>query len=270
VDAVDLLFRRLVLAASAADALARPIDVGELLETFVPYRAARRDGQLDTNDDYLHAMMQLVAGEKEYLFVDELMQDDLRNELKSSNPDLSLLRLYLNTKVRISTTAAQYVMSGNTEIDLRPPTPGGTPAVAMAAAPATPMERTSTNEPAPAKGPAPAKETAPTAVAEEAPSAATKSAASRRSSGTIPTTPVASTAKSTPPLPMAPLDAPPVVSASPATASCSYCAQPLPGDRAVRYCPGCGFDLHVRRCAGCSAEIEAEWKFCVTCGRSAA
>jgi hypothetical protein len=263
VDAVDLLFRRLVLAASAADALARPIDVGELLETFVPYRAARRDGQLDTNDDYLHAMMQLVAGEKEYLFVDELMQDDLRNELKSSNPDLSLLRLYLNTKVRISTTAAQYVMSGNTEIDLRPPTPGGTPAVAMAAAPAT------------AKEPAPAEETAATAVAADIPSAptkgaATKGAASRRSSGTIPTTPVASTAKSTPPLPMAPLDAPPVVSASPATASCSYCAQPLPGDRAVRYCPGCGFDLHVRRCAGCSAEIEAEWKFCVTCGRSAA
>jgi hypothetical protein len=256
VDAVDLLFRRLVLAASAADALARPIDVGELLETFVPYRAARRDGQLDTNDDYLHAMMQLVAGEKEYLFVDELMQDDLRNELKSSNPDLSLLRLYLNTKVRISTTAAQYVMSGNTDIDLRPPTPGGTPVIPMAAAPAASKE--------------PVAATVAAEESDDAPSAPAKSTASRRSSGSIPTTPVSTTSKSTPPLPMAPLAAPSVVSASPTAGSCSYCAQPLPGDRAVRYCPGCGFDLHVRRCAGCSAEIEAEWKFCVTCGRSAA
>jgi hypothetical protein len=69
---------------------------------------------------------------------------------------------------------------------------------------------------------------------------------------------------------MAPVSSAPVVNA-PATASnCSYCAQSLPGDRAVRFCPGCGFDLQVRRCAGCSAEIEAEWKFCVTCGRSAA
>lgn len=242
-DAVDLLFRRLVLAANAADALARPIDVGELIETFVPYRAARRDGQLETNDDYLHAMMQLVSGEKEYLFVDELMQDDLRNELKGTNPDLGLLRLYLNTKVRISTTAAQKVMSGDTAIDLRPPTPVGTPAVPTAAAAAAPVE--------PEAAPAPAATTA-------------------RRSGSVPTSPVASTSRSTPSLPMAPVSAAPVVSAPATATSCPYCAQALPGDRAVRFCPGCGFDLQVRRCAGCSAEIEAEWKFCVTCGRSAA
>jgi hypothetical protein len=249
VDAVDLLFRRLVLAANAADALARPIDVGELIETFVPYRAARRDGQLETNDDYLHAMMQLVAGDKDYLFVDELMQDDLRNELKSSNPDLGLIRLYLNTKVRISTTAAQKVMAGDTAIDLRPPTPVGTPAVPVAAvaakAPAAPVE---------------------TPVVAKAPEAAT----ARRTGSAVPTSPVATTSRSTPSLPMAPVSTAPVVTA-PATAhNCPYCAQELPGDRAVRFCPGCGFDLQVRRCAGCSAEIEAEWKFCVTCGRSAA
>jgi septal ring-binding cell division protein DamX len=257
-DAVDLLFRRLVLAANAADALARPIDVGELLETFVPYRAARRDGQLETNDDYLHAMMQLVAGEKEYLFVDELMQDDLRNELKSSNPDLSLIRLYLNTKVRIASTAAQQVMSGDVAIDLRPPTPSSTPAIPV---PAVASAVASTVAAPAAAEAATGASSAPTPVAKTA---------SRRTSNSVPTSPVATTSKSTPSLPMSPVTSAPVVTTPAALTECPYCAQSLPGDRSVRFCPGCGFDLQVRRCAGCSAEIEAEWKFCVTCGRSAA
>lgn len=215
-DALDLLFRRLVLAARAAGVLERPLDVGEILEKLVPYRAARRDSLLETNDDYLHALMRLVAGERELLFADELMQDDLKNELKGSNPDLGLLRTYLNVKVRLSTTAIQRILAGDTEIDLRPPTPSATPAVTTAAPP-------------------------------------------------VRTTPAAPT---------------PVVSAAPAPSepvvvervedSCPYCAQPLPGDRSVRYCPSCGIDLRLRRCAGCSAEIESGWKYCVTCGRTAA
>lgn len=217
-DALDQLFRRLVLAAQAANAVARPLDVGELLETFIPYKAARRDGLLDTNDDYLHAVMQLVSGERDLLFADDLMQDDLRNELASPNPDLGLLRTYLNSKVRLSSTAVQRVLDGDTEIDLRPPTP--TPAdTPTAAAP-------------------PGRASAPTPAA-----------------------------------PAEPPSAPRVSSHSPADTddpSCPYCAQPVPSDRPVRYCPSCGINLRVRRCPGCSTEIESEWKFCVTCGRSAA
>jgi hypothetical protein len=210
VDALDLLFRRLVLAARAAGALERPLEVGELVEKLVPYRAARRDGLLETNDDYLHALMRLLAGERDLVFADELMQDDLAGELKGGNPDLGLIRTYLNVKVRLSTTAVKGVLEGNTEIDLRPPTPIMTPAVK-----ATPVK----------------------------------------------STPVASAA----------IGAPATGSPAPAPSDgCPYCAQPLPAERSVRFCPSCGLDLRLRRCPGCSAEIESGWKYCVTCGRTAA
>jgi len=215
VDALDLLFRRLVLTAQAADALARPIDLGELMDTFVPYKAARRDGMIETNDDYLHTVMMLVAGEREFVFADDLMQDDLRNELASSNPDLGLLRTYLNATVRLSSTAVERVLGGDTKIDLRPSTP-----------------------------------IASSVVLEE---------------------PVAPIAEPVP----APVAATPVVPApsTPAathTHDCPYCAQVLPTGRDIKYCPNCGINLKTRRCPGCSTEIESAWKFCVTCGRSAA
>jgi hypothetical protein len=215
VDALDLLFRRLVLTAQAADALARPIDLGELMNTLLPYKAARRDGMIETNDDYLHTMMQLVAGERDYVFADDLMQDDLRNELASSNPDLGLLRTYLNATVRLSSIAVTRVLEGDTQIDLRPSTPIASSAVLDALV-----------------------EPAATPAAEP-----------------IAATPVVS-----------------VPSAPPATHThdCPYCAQVLPTGRDVRYCPNCGINLKTRRCPGCSTEIESAWKFCVTCGRSAA
>jgi predicted RNA-binding Zn-ribbon protein involved in translation (DUF1610 family) len=54
-----------------------------------------------------------------------------------------------------------------------------------------------------------------------------------------------------------------------ADTGCPYCAQALPPERAFKFCPSCGLNLLVRRCPGCSAEIESGWKFCVTCGRKA-
>lgn len=213
-DALDLLFRRLVLSAREAGALGRPLDVGEVLDKLVPYRTARRDGALDTNDDYLHAMMRLLSGERSLVYADELIQDDLLNELESPNPDLTLLRTYLNTKIRLATAEAQRVMEGDTEIDLRPHTPASsTPA--MGVTPTMPTDAVD----------APASDAEPTS----GPS---------RMTGTV-------------------------------HPGCPYCSQPLPQGRHLKYCPSCGQNLLIRRCAGCSAEIESGWKFCVTCGRAA-
>lgn len=201
-DALDLLFRRLVLAAREAGALSRPLEVGEVIDKLAPYRAARRDGQVDTNDDYLHAVMRLLSGERGYVFADETIQDDLLAELASPNPDLTVLRAYRNTKVRLATAEAQRILEGDVKIDLRPPTPVvPTPVVEVATTTSTPAPRASTGVVHP---------------------------------------------------------------------GCPYCAQPLPEGRPLKYCPSCGQNLLIRRCSGCSAEIESGWKFCVTCGRSAA
>ncbi|MFI5244980.1 MAG: zinc ribbon domain-containing protein, partial [Gemmatimonadales bacterium] len=51
---------------------------------------------------------------------------------------------------------------------------------------------------------------------------------------------------------------------------CRYCGQSLPEDRKVNFCPSCGQNQLVRRCAACSADLEPDWKFCVACGRLAA
>ena len=230
-DALDLIFRRLVLAARAAGALERPITVGEILNTFVPYASARRDGPIASNDDYLQSVMELVAGRRELLFADDLMQDDLKAELETPNPDVTVIRTYANATVRLSTAGVQRVLAGDTTIDLRPPTPLSPRPAVMAA-----------NAPAPVVASEPAR-TAAAASTDEG-------TAPGRASGLF-----------------AAFD--PAVKNDTDDAGCPYCAQPIPTGRTVRFCPACGQNLLVRRCAGCSAEIESGWKFCVTCGRSA-
>ena len=60
----------------------------------MPYRAVRAERAVETNDDYSHALTRLLAGERGYLFADDLLQDDLRAELSSPNPDLTAWRAY--------------------------------------------------------------------------------------------------------------------------------------------------------------------------------
>lgn len=52
-------------------------------------------------------------------------------------------------------------------------------------------------------------------------------------------------------------------------AGCRYCGGRLPDGRKVTFCPHCGLDQTKRQCPACSTELEAAWRFCVTCGRSA-
>jgi hypothetical protein len=51
-------------------------------------------------------------------------------------------------------------------------------------------------------------------------------------------------------------------------AACQYCGGALPSGRTVRYCPHCGLDVLTVRCTGCSAELDASWRYCVACGRA--
>ncbi len=230
-DALDLLFRRLVLSAQAVGVLDRPLELGEILDRLAPYSAARRDGKIETHDDYQHLVMRLVAGERDLVFADDLMQDDLRAELASPNPDLAVLRTYLNAKVRLSTGAIQQVLAGDTAIDLTPPTP---------------------------------MKPGPAVRASKPVSAVT--AAAREPGAEAPSGPIAE------PMTM-PRDNSALFEAlggnGTGSGGCPYCAQPLPEGRTVKFCPCCGQNLLVKRCPGCSAEIEQGWKFCVTCGRKA-
>jgi hypothetical protein len=47
---------------------------------------------------------------------------------------------------------------------------------------------------------------------------------------------------------------------------CPGCRSPLPTDREARFCPFCGKCLVPVPCADCSAMLEPEWTYCITCG----
>jgi hypothetical protein len=54
---------------------------------------------------------------------------------------------------------------------------------------------------------------------------------------------------------------------SPKSNQCPRCRGPLPAGRVVvNFCPECGYDLKRGYCPQCNAELEPEWRHCVSCG----
>ena len=51
--------------------------------------------------------------------------------------------------------------------------------------------------------------------------------------------------------------------------ACSGCDRELPDIEGVRFCPFCGQDARIVACSGCGMRVEAEWSYCVGCGRRA-
>jgi hypothetical protein len=257
-DELDRMYRRLVqnVRAGFPDLLGRPFEVAELYTTLIPYRHNRRELELDTNQDYEHALLRLLSGERGYLIGDPQMQADLRSELESPNPDLTKFRAYSTTMVSIAPDGARTPEPPS----LRRPGSGGTAAIpvnaaapAPAAAPAAQAmaerptlgvpEQTASRAAAPAR-PAPSASTAPAATAPSAAPAAPKAAPAPTLSATGQRSIVAS-------------------------GDCRYCSGVLPEGRNITYCPHCGQNLTVQNCPACGTELDVGWRFCTTCGRAA-
>ncbi|MFI5246151.1 MAG: hypothetical protein ACHQQR_13040, partial [Gemmatimonadales bacterium] len=228
-DPLDLLFDLLVRAArdKRPELLSHPFEVSELIE-LVPYRAVRASGAVETNDDYSHALTRLLAGERGYLFADDLLQDDLRAELSSPNPDLTAWRAYASSRVTISQEHARRLGV----------------AMPLAATPAATPASTSASTPAADPSTVTAPATAPNAIPESAPAAQ-----GPRAKGTPEPHPVRRLSPAAP----RPLDPEAETAPHVPRPGCRYCGQSLPEDRKVNFCPSCGQNQLVRRCAACSA-----------------
>jgi hypothetical protein len=61
----------------------------------------------------------------------------------------------------------------------------------------------------------------------------------------------------------------PALSTIEAAVGCKFCGGTLPEGRTAIYCPNCGQNLAAKHCAGCGAELDPVWKFCVNCGKKA-
>jgi len=60
-----------------------------------------------------------------------------------------------------------------------------------------------------------------------------------------------------------------VIGAMEPAEGCKFCGGTLPEGSTVVYCPHCGQNLAAKHCAGCGAELDPAWKFCVNCGKRA-
>jgi len=156
-DELDRMYRRLVqnIRTAFPDYLARPFEVAELYQTIIPYRHNRRELDLETNQDYELTLLRLLSGERGYLSGDVEMQESLRRELASPNPDLSAFRGYATSQVALAGDGArgQAASSPQALEEQRPSAPArvAAPAASPAPAPAAP--------PQPVKNVAPASKT---------------------------------------------------------------------------------------------------------------
>ncbi len=183
--------------------VAHPLEVDSLAARWLPYAQVRRTLGVPTNEDYELLLMRLLSGEEGFVFADEALQDDLRRETGSLNPDLTALRTYGAARVTLAREAVRRVLD-LAEQDLPPPPP--------AAGPSRPSMPVAAPVPDPS-APPPRGRAAPKRV-------------------------------------------------------CQYCGQDLPAGYDVHFCAHCGFNVQTLRCAGCSAEMEPTWRFCVNCGRA--
>jgi hypothetical protein len=268
-DALDRTFRHLVqtIQTRYPAYLTQPFEVSELYQNILPYRHHRRELGLETNQDYEFVLLQLLAGTRDYLIIDEHMRDTLARELTSPNPDPGAFRQFAVSQVALSPAAVRLALEGAGASPV-PALVGATRAASSAttqklaahramsaAAPATSPLASAAAAPvlAPQKS-APAAAAAPLAAAAQA------SNAPRRAAAPTPTPPSKVGAAAAPGRPMNTI-------VPQSGEQCRYCSGALPAGRKITFCPHCGQNLTIINCPACGTELELGWKFCTTCGR---
>ena len=259
-DQLDRIYRTLVqtIRTSFPQYLAQPFEVAELYQTVLPYRHHRRALGFETNQDYEVALLELLAGERGYLLVDERMRDALRKELASPNPDPAAFRQFASSQVSLAHEPLQRM-----EAQLDAETTSGTPESAQ---PTTSIsvgngggglsaDTTSLDG---------GRSLSTSAGSAEVPRAPTMSAQRTSASGGVSRVPTPRASEA-----LDGASAERGIVAAPGE-DCRFCGGVLPGGRRLVFCPHCGQDLTVQHCLACGTELELGWRFCISCGRGVA
>jgi len=109
-DDLDRLVRRLVqnVRNSFPQYLSQPVEVSELYQTLIPYRHNRTELEIETNQDYEAALCQLLSGERGYVTGDAPMQEAMRKELASPNPNTAVFRDFAAARVTLTAEAVRH------------------------------------------------------------------------------------------------------------------------------------------------------------------
>jgi len=100
---LDKIFNRLVrtLSAGGPDQLSAAFTVSEIVHALVPYRTYRGELGVETIQDYEHAVLELLAGERGLLVVDADTVVAIRKELASPDPDTAMLHRMQHVEARL-------------------------------------------------------------------------------------------------------------------------------------------------------------------------
>jgi hypothetical protein len=103
-DDVERMYRHLVhiIRTKFTPFLNQPFEVGELFQTILPYRLHRRELGLQSNHDYEMVLLELLAGPRGYLVVDDRMRDALAAQLAAPTPDPSVIREFATAHVALA------------------------------------------------------------------------------------------------------------------------------------------------------------------------
>jgi hypothetical protein len=103
-DDVERMYRHLVrtIRTKFTPMLTQPFEVGELYQTILPYRLHRRELGLRSNQDYERVLLELLAGPRGYMVVDDRMRDTLAAELASDTPDPAKIRDFASSHVALA------------------------------------------------------------------------------------------------------------------------------------------------------------------------
>ena len=305
-DALDRTFRHLVqtIQNQFPAYLNQPFEVAELYQTILPYRHHRRELGFETNQDYELVLLQLLAGTRDYLIVDDGMREALARELASPSPSAGAFREFNTAQVSLNPEAVERMTretgdvaasAGNSQAP-RLAEPGPEPRVSTTAT----TQRISVSRARAIAGGATSgggSSTGGVPMGDPSSVSAQRSASSGAQSEPRPQPRTQAPAAASPSLASQPSAPPssraPAPSAVPtpsrgtlsARASapsatgrnntivvqpgeqCRYCAGSLPAGRRITFCPHCGQNLTVVNCMACGTELELGWKFCTTCGR---
>lgn len=210
-----------------------PIAVGSLLDRTLPYRTARRLLGVDASEDYEMLVLRLVAEEGGLVRTDPPEAAEVARETVAAKvPDLDMLQRLRSVMVTLTDDAIDRLEGVRPMPIASQPTGDDT----------LPSVDTADEDP-----PTP-RTVFPIRSPEVADATAT-------------TTPAAGSRQDTPP----PAFLTGVAFTAPDQA-CWSCGTPLPTDRVVKFCVGCGVDQRQPACDGCGSTVERDWSFCPECG----
>lgn len=99
------------LERTRPDPYTAPVTVAEIYRELIPYRTVRAELGFSMNADYEHVLLRLLAGDAELALLEPAeAREQIRRELESTNPDVSLYRRFAGCDVWLRAPGAAAIV----------------------------------------------------------------------------------------------------------------------------------------------------------------